>query len=143
LTSAYSLSLSLHTGKLRQLGIINNGGGVETDPQVIPGHLVWGVEQTTGGGGSTPQPPGNSNTAVGSLWIFIKLYCFIPRQVPTSFAGGHFMIVLAYVNVVLNAAIYARHLDVITRCWRAFRNLHNNIIQVGATVTHSKSSSRV
>jgi hypothetical protein len=47
-----------------RFSIINNGGGVETDPppQGIPGHLVWGVKQTTGGF-NPPPPPGNSNTA--------------------------------------------------------------------------------
>jgi hypothetical protein len=30
--------------------------GVETDPQGIPGHFVWGAVN--------PQPPGNSNTNV-------------------------------------------------------------------------------
>jgi hypothetical protein len=61
LTSAYSLSLPLHTGDSASL--TTAGGGVETDPaQGIPGHHVWGVGQTTGG--STPQPPGNSNTGV-------------------------------------------------------------------------------
>jgi hypothetical protein len=41
----------------RRFSIINNGGVVETDPppQGIPGHLVWGVKQTTGG--LNPQPP--------------------------------------------------------------------------------------
>jgi hypothetical protein len=39
---------------------------VETDPQGIPEHLVWGFKQTTGG--FNPQRPGNSNTAVG-LWL--------------------------------------------------------------------------
>jgi hypothetical protein len=53
LTSAYSLSLSLHTGDSASL----TTAGVETDPQGIPGHLVCGggggVKQTTGG----VQPP--------------------------------------------------------------------------------------
>jgi hypothetical protein len=47
--SAYSLSLSLHTGDSASL----TTAGIETDPQGIPGHLVWGVKQTTGG----VQPP--------------------------------------------------------------------------------------
>jgi hypothetical protein len=33
----------------RRLSIINNGGGLKLTPQGIPGHLVWGVEQTSGG----------------------------------------------------------------------------------------------
>jgi hypothetical protein len=43
--------LTLHTGDSASL----TTAGVETDPQGIPGHLVWGVKKTTGG--STPQPP--------------------------------------------------------------------------------------
>jgi hypothetical protein len=39
--------------KHRRFSIINNDG-VETDPHCFPGHLVWGVKQTTGG--STPPP---------------------------------------------------------------------------------------
>jgi hypothetical protein len=62
LTSAYSLSMSLHTGDSASL----TTAGVETDPQGIPGHLVWGVKQTTGW--FNPQRSGNSNTAVG-LWL--------------------------------------------------------------------------
>jgi hypothetical protein len=66
LTSAYSLSLSLHTRDSASL----TTAGVETDPQGISGHLVWGgVEQTTGGF-NPPNPPGNSNTGkgVGTGW---------------------------------------------------------------------------
>jgi hypothetical protein len=37
----------------RRFSIINNGGGLELTPQGIPGHLAWGVEQTTRG----VQPP--------------------------------------------------------------------------------------
>jgi hypothetical protein len=33
----------------RQFSIINNGGGLKLTPRGIPGHLVWGVKQTTGG----------------------------------------------------------------------------------------------
>jgi hypothetical protein len=41
----------------RQFSIINNGGGLKlTPPRGIPGHLVWGVEQTTGGV-QPPTPP--------------------------------------------------------------------------------------
>jgi hypothetical protein len=57
LTFAYSLSLSLHTGDSASL---TTAGGLKLTPQGIPGHLVWGVKQTTGG--FNPQPPGNSNT---------------------------------------------------------------------------------
>jgi hypothetical protein len=44
LTSAYSLSL--HTGDSASL---TTAGGLKLTPQGIPGHLVWGVKQTTGG----------------------------------------------------------------------------------------------
>jgi hypothetical protein len=39
LTSAYSLSLSLHTGNSASL---TTAGGLKLTPQSIPGHLVWG-----------------------------------------------------------------------------------------------------
>jgi hypothetical protein len=41
----------------RRLSIINNGGGLKLTPQGIPGHLVWGVEQTSGGFNPPPNPP--------------------------------------------------------------------------------------
>jgi hypothetical protein len=51
LTSAYSLSLSLHTGNSALL----TTAGVETDPQGIhAGHLVWGLSKQLRG--STPNP---------------------------------------------------------------------------------------
>jgi hypothetical protein len=43
------------------------------------------------------------------------LYCFLPRQVSSSAAGTQFMIVLAYTNVVLTAAIYSIYLGAISR----------------------------
>jgi hypothetical protein len=52
----------------RQFSIINNGGGIETDP---PGYHVWGVKQTTGG--FNPQPPGNSNTGCGTVTVEYSL----------------------------------------------------------------------
>jgi hypothetical protein len=39
LTSAYSVSLSLHTGDSASL---TTAGGLKLTPQGIPGHLVWG-----------------------------------------------------------------------------------------------------
>jgi hypothetical protein len=48
LTSAYSLSLSLDTGNSASLTTAG-GGGLKLTPRGIPGHLVWGVEQITGG----------------------------------------------------------------------------------------------
>jgi hypothetical protein len=46
-----------------RFSIINNGGVVETDPQGIPGHLVWGGGLSKQlGGGLNPPTPGNSNT---------------------------------------------------------------------------------
>jgi hypothetical protein len=51
LTSAYSLSLSLHTGN----SALIRTAGVETDPPGYPRASCLGVKQTTGG--STPDPP--------------------------------------------------------------------------------------
>jgi hypothetical protein len=61
LTSAYSLSLSLHTGDSASL----TTAGVETDPpRVSQGILFWGVEQASGGGVQPPNPP-----AIQTLYI--------------------------------------------------------------------------
>jgi hypothetical protein len=65
LTSAYSLSLSLHTGDSASL----TTAGVETDPQGIPGHLVWGLSKQLGG--STPQPPTPVNSNTGHINFII------------------------------------------------------------------------
>jgi hypothetical protein len=60
LTSAYSLSVSLHTGNSASL---TTAGGVETDPPGYPrASCLGGLSKQLGGGGSTPNPPGNSNT---------------------------------------------------------------------------------
>jgi hypothetical protein len=58
--SAYSLSLSLHTGDSASL----TTAGVETDPQDIPGHLVRGLSEQLG---VQPPTPGNSNTEVNLI----------------------------------------------------------------------------
>jgi hypothetical protein len=50
--SRHAYSLSLHTGDSISL----TTAGVETDPQGIPGHLVWGLSKQMGG-----STPGNSN----------------------------------------------------------------------------------
>jgi hypothetical protein len=58
LTSTYSLSLSLHTGNSASL---TTAGGLKlTPPGVSQGILFGGLNKQLGG--STPQPPGNSNT---------------------------------------------------------------------------------
>jgi hypothetical protein len=45
----------------RRFSIINNGGGLKLTPHGITGHLfLGGLSKQLGG--STPQPPGNSNT---------------------------------------------------------------------------------
>jgi hypothetical protein len=49
----------------RRFSIINNGGVLKLTPQGIPGHLVWGVKQTTGG--FNPQPP-----AIQTLVIYAE-----------------------------------------------------------------------
>jgi hypothetical protein len=51
----------------RRFSIINNGGGLKLTPQGIPGHLVWGVKQTTGG--STPPTPPAIQTLLHSLTL--------------------------------------------------------------------------
>jgi hypothetical protein len=56
-SSAYSLSLSLHTG---------NSASLTTAKLISQGILFGGgVEQTTGG----VQPPGNSNTEIGDILL--------------------------------------------------------------------------
>jgi hypothetical protein len=64
LTSAYSLSLSLHTGDSASL---TTAGGWNWPHQGIPEHLVWGGGVSKQLRGSTPQTPGNSNTAL--VWL--------------------------------------------------------------------------
>jgi hypothetical protein len=46
------------------------------------------------------------------------------------------VILLAYVNVLLNAIIYSSHLDVFTRSWRAVRELSAANNSTGITMTH-------
>jgi hypothetical protein len=76
LTSAYSLSLPLHTGDSASL----TTAGVETDPpRVSQGIMFGGVWQTTGGV-QPPHPPAIQTLVVTLQWTASMNYGCLPRK---------------------------------------------------------------
>jgi hypothetical protein len=100
LTSAYSLSLSLHTGDSASL---TTAGGWNWPLQGIPRQLVWGVEQTSGG--LTPQPP-----AIQTLLIIRKSTNFLKKIKISSLSVCRFI-----------SAMRTRRGSIQASCWKTER----------------------
>jgi hypothetical protein len=91
-TAASACSLIVIVITHRRFSIINNGGGLKLTPRISQGILFGGgeVKQTTGG--STPQPPGNSNTdcdaSNGTVGSQLVQWRTDGIEVPISFASS-------------------------------------------------------
>jgi hypothetical protein len=73
----------------------------------------------------------------GPFDLFMVIYWYLPVFIGS--VGSLVLVVLAYVNVLLNAVIYSSHLGTIQLIWRAFRRLFTKVNDAIENTTQTSS----